>query len=98
VLTVDPAQLPADAAFKGYEETLVQDVVIHTDNVLYRKEKYYSPNCTPRRPPSTRPGCAAAHGTTWTIRRRGSMARTRIVMWCVIRCIRPTSRRPTRTG
>lgn len=43
VLTIDPAQLPADAEFKGYEDTVVQDVVIHTDNVLYRKEKYYSP-------------------------------------------------------
>jgi Transposase IS66 family len=43
VLTIDPAQLPADAEFKGYEDTVVQDVVIHTDNVLYHKEKYYSP-------------------------------------------------------
>jgi regulator of replication initiation timing len=43
VLTVDPTQLPADAEFKGYEDTLVQDVVIRTDNVLYHKEKFYSP-------------------------------------------------------
>jgi hypothetical protein len=44
VLKVDPAQLPADAEFKGYEDRVVQDVVIHTDNVLYHKEKYYSPS------------------------------------------------------
>jgi regulator of replication initiation timing len=43
VLHLDPARLPDDAEFKGYEDTVVQDVVIHTDNVLYHKEKYYSP-------------------------------------------------------
>ncbi len=43
VLTVDPALLPTDAEFKGYEETLVQDLLIQTDNVLFRREKYYSP-------------------------------------------------------
>ena len=44
VLTVDPAQLPADAEFKGYEDSIVQDVVLRTDNVLFHKEKYYSPS------------------------------------------------------
>ena len=43
VLPVDPAQLPPDAQFKGYEEVVVQDILIQTDNVLFRKEKYYSP-------------------------------------------------------
>ena len=43
VLTVDKAQLPADAEFKGYEDCIVQDVVLRTDNVLFHKEKYYSP-------------------------------------------------------
>ncbi|MDQ3813544.1 MAG: transposase [Armatimonadota bacterium] len=42
VLTVDPATLPSDAEFKGYEEVVVQDVVIRTDNVLFRKQKFYS--------------------------------------------------------
>jgi hypothetical protein len=44
VLTVDPAQLPADVEFKGYEDSIVQDVVLRTDNVLFHKEKYYSPS------------------------------------------------------
>jgi regulator of replication initiation timing len=43
VVEVDPAILPADAEFKGYEEVTVQDLRVTTDNVLFRKEKYYSP-------------------------------------------------------
>jgi hypothetical protein len=39
---VEPGRLPADAEFKGYEEATVQDLSIHTDNVLFRKRKYYS--------------------------------------------------------
>ena len=34
--------LPADAEFKGYQEVVVQDIILRTDNVLYRREKYYS--------------------------------------------------------
>lgn len=41
-LDVDPERLPADAEFKGHEEVTVQDLSIHTDNVLFRKRKYYS--------------------------------------------------------
>lgn len=41
-LTVDKEQLPEDAEFKGYETSVVQDLVIHTDNIRFRKEKYYS--------------------------------------------------------
>lgn len=44
VLTVDRENLPADAQFKGYEDVVVQDVEIRTDNVQFRKEKYYSPS------------------------------------------------------
>lgn len=43
-LAVDPALLPSDAVFKGYEEVLVQDVRIRTDNVLFRKEVWYAPS------------------------------------------------------
>jgi len=44
VVAVDPARLPPDAVFKGYEEVVVQDVIFRTDNVLFRKEKFYSPS------------------------------------------------------
>ena len=45
VLTVDKTQLPADAEFKGYEDSVVQDVVIHTDNVLYHNCLLYTSRC-----------------------------------------------------
>ena len=44
VLKLDRASLPADAQFKGYEEVVVQELRIATDNVKFRKEKYYSPS------------------------------------------------------
>ncbi|MEW5958262.1 MAG: hypothetical protein AB1801_11090 [Chloroflexota bacterium] len=43
VLEVEPGILPADAEFKGYDEGVVQDIRIKTDNVRFRKKKYYSP-------------------------------------------------------
>ena len=43
-LSVDKSSLPADAQFKGYEETVVQDIRLTTDNVRFIKEKYYSPS------------------------------------------------------
>src|SRR6516165_2895618 len=48
VVQVDPTHLPPDAVFKGYEDVVVQDVSFHTDNVLFHKEKFYSPS-----PPQT---------------------------------------------
>ena len=41
---VDRDLLPPDAEFKGYEEVIVQDVTVHTDNVRFFKEKWYSPS------------------------------------------------------
>lgn len=39
---VNPQELPEDATFKGYESVVVQEIVITTDNVEYRREVYYS--------------------------------------------------------
>lgn len=41
-LEIDKALLPGDAEFKGYEDVVVQDIKLGTDNVLFHKEKYYS--------------------------------------------------------
>ena len=42
VVKLDKAGLPDDLVFKGYEEKVIQNILIQTDNVLYRLEKYYS--------------------------------------------------------
>jgi hypothetical protein len=39
---VERAILPPDAAFKGYETVVVQDLLLQTDNVAFRKEKWYA--------------------------------------------------------
>ena len=44
VLKVAADTLPADAQFKGYEDVVVQDVIFRSDNILFHKEKYYSPS------------------------------------------------------
>jgi hypothetical protein len=44
VVHVDPAHLPPDAVRKGYEDVVVQDVIFRTDNILFHKEKLYSPS------------------------------------------------------
>jgi len=43
VVQVEPERLPEDAQFKGYEEVIVQDIDFRTQNIKFRKEKYYSP-------------------------------------------------------
>ncbi|MEO0686860.1 MAG: transposase [Cyanobacteria bacterium J06649_11] len=43
ILVYPQEQLPADAQFKGYEEVVVQDILLKSDNILFRKQKYYSP-------------------------------------------------------
>ena len=42
VLQLDRASLPPDAQFKGYEDVVVQELGFVTDNVKFRKEKYYA--------------------------------------------------------
>jgi hypothetical protein len=42
IVPVDQASLPKDAEFKGYEEVVVQDIVVKTDNIRFRREKYYA--------------------------------------------------------
>jgi regulator of replication initiation timing len=44
VLEVEADILPEDAEFKGYDEVVVQDLKIGTDNVRFRKKKYHSPS------------------------------------------------------
>jgi hypothetical protein len=42
VCEVDPSKLPVDAEFKGYDSVVVQEIIIKTDNVEYKKEVFYS--------------------------------------------------------
>ena len=44
ICTVDKSQLPTDAVFKGYKSVLVQDIIISSDNIEFKKEVYYSPS------------------------------------------------------
>ncbi|MDQ7037220.1 MAG: hypothetical protein Q9P01_20970 [Anaerolineae bacterium] len=41
-LKVAREDLPSDARFKGYEEVVIQDIQVSTDNILFRKEKFYA--------------------------------------------------------
>jgi hypothetical protein len=43
-LAVDPATLPSDAVFKGYETVVVQDLMLRTDTVAFEQEVWYSPS------------------------------------------------------
>jgi hypothetical protein len=42
VRRIDPASLPADAAFQGYQEVVIQDLVLRTDNVRFLQEVYHA--------------------------------------------------------
>lgn len=42
VCQVARERLPPDAQFKGWEELVVQDVVLRTDTVRFRREKWYA--------------------------------------------------------
>lgn len=41
---LDKNKLPADVIFKGHKSVIVQDIVIKTDNIEFKKEMYYSPS------------------------------------------------------
>jgi hypothetical protein len=43
-LKLDKSKLPKDAQFKGYETTVIQDLVIKTDNVEFKRAVFYSPS------------------------------------------------------
>jgi hypothetical protein len=43
-VAVDPATLPPDAVFKGYETVVVQDLVLRADTVAFEQEVWYSPS------------------------------------------------------
>jgi len=43
-LVVDPATLPPDAAYKGTEAVVVQDLTLVLDNVSFEKEVWYVPS------------------------------------------------------
>ena len=42
ICKVEQSILPEDAQFKGHQSVIVQDIIIKTDNVEYKKEVYYS--------------------------------------------------------
>ena len=43
-LRVDRSTLPPDAQHKGYEDVIVQDILFRSDNICFRREKFYSPS------------------------------------------------------
>lgn len=43
-LDIPREQLPPDAVFKGYEDSVIQDLVLRRDNVRFLKAKFYSPS------------------------------------------------------
>jgi hypothetical protein len=44
IVEIDPATLPADAQFKGYQPVIVQDVLLSSEVIRFQKERYYSPD------------------------------------------------------
>ena len=44
ICNIDKSTLPDDAEFKYYEDVTVQDIIILTNNTLFKKEVWYSPS------------------------------------------------------
>ena len=68
IVKVEKDHLPADAQFKGYEDVIVQDVDFRTENIWFRKEKYYSPSQkrTYLAAPAPPPAAPAIHRGRWS--------------------------------
>jgi len=45
---VDLSELPSDVVFKGDDRVTIQDIVIKTDNIEFKREVYYSPSLNKR--------------------------------------------------
>lgn len=41
---LDKGALPPDIRFKGYQSTIIQDIIIKTDNIEFKRAIYYSPS------------------------------------------------------
>lgn len=61
-LEVDPATLPLDAVFKGYETVVVQDLLLQPDTVRFHKAKWYSPTTGQTYLAAVPPGYEGAFG------------------------------------
>ena len=61
-LACDRSSLPSDVVSKGYQDTIIQDVCFRTDNVLYRREKFYSPSLGKTFVAPLPPGCDSGYG------------------------------------
>ncbi len=44
ICSVGLTQLPEDAVFKGYDSTIIQDILITPNNIEFKKAIYYSPS------------------------------------------------------
>jgi hypothetical protein len=83
-VAVDPATLPADAVFKGYETVVVQDLVLHTDTIAFELAVWYSPSerrsYRARRPVGYEAGTFGPHlrALVLTLAYSGGMSETKI--------------------
>jgi hypothetical protein len=83
-VAVDPATLPPDAVFKGYERVVVQNLVLQTDTVAFEVEVWYSASerrsYRARRPVGYDDGTFAAdlRALVLELAYRGGMSETKI--------------------
>jgi hypothetical protein len=83
-VAIDPALLPADAVFKGYDRVVVQNLVLRTDTVAFELAVWYSPSehtsYRARRPAGYDDGTYAAdlRALVVELAYRGGMSETKI--------------------